>query len=362
MSELDNILGDLLQDNFCTGDNFGCDDTVFDVFNEPVDPADDMRFDALLADDDPILGKDLLKKKDGTILASVPSGDIIATTSWNQISINPAPTAVLPASPTQWNARAPPINPFVFGAALNPSHFGSNKYSRIVPSMVPVSSRHPNVCTQFRSMEAKEEEDKKEKKRLAVRKCREKKRKEMMALESRADSFSEEIRELRKQLKRARTSEGHPVENSAKNLDQVQALIAALKNQGTVQLEAVANKLVDIDCTATTPCSSIEAQGKEAVIEHFKSLDRAFSMSNISASSFTFGSSSESVIRCSWSMDVKQMAAAFGIHSCPSTSKTHTLKGGCRFTFDSGKITDVVLTWDHSQLILQLLGIPSLWK
>ena len=84
-------------------------------------------------------------------------------------------------------------------------------------------------------------------------------------------------------------------------------------------------------------------------------------MANI-PTSFTLGSSNQGVIRCNWPMDVSQIALAFGIYPriwmSPDSSESIPLNGGCRFTFHHGKLVDVVCTWDHSALVLQLLGIP----
>jgi len=295
-------------------------------------------------------------------------------TATAQFNLNQAPTTMLPVTtPIQWTPQVTPTTPFVFGqaasptaatplaggnAALMPATLQANQFAYhrpLQPSLAPAPNK------QFRrlvDLKEREEEDKKEKKRLAVRKCREKKRKEMKELESRAGTFDEEIKELRQQLKRART-EGMPTENPAKNLENVQALMSALRNSDNRALDAVTSKLVAHDCTATTPCSSAEAHGQAAVVKHFMTLSQSFSMANISTS-FTFDSSSQGVIRCNWSMDVSQIAPAFGIHTSPDSSKSIPLNGGCRFTFHHDMLVDVVCTWDHSALVLQLLGIPSL--
>ena len=286
MSELDSFFGDLLQDNFSTGDDFGSDFNTLDSLFSDSD-ASFANFDGLA--NDPILGNAVAKKEkmvpvattvapstSSPVHAKLERPDIAAPlpTATAQFNLNQAPTTMLPVTtPIQWTPQVTPTTPFVFGqaasptaatplaggnAALMPATLQANQFAYhrpLQPSLAPVPNK------QFRrlvDLKEREEEDKKEKKRLAVRKCREKKRKEMKELESRAGTFDEEIKELRQQLKRART-EGMPTENPAKNLENVQALMSALRNSDNRALDAVTSKLVAHDCTATTPCSSAEA-------------------------------------------------------------------------------------------------------
>jgi hypothetical protein len=380
MSHLDSFLGDLLQDNFHTGDDFGSDPSGgFDsLFN---DAEQNFLFDGLA--NDPILGNIAMSKKAEIVTVPVPAQPLAALSPVVQIkfepapelNLNQAPAPVMPVSPTSWIPQQPTA-PFVFGGQNAPpatAPFAAH-HARAMPAPVqpnpflfrqlaPVPPVQPQVDLQkqFRrmvDMKEQDEEDKKEKKRLAVRKCREKKRKELKELESRAGTFDEEITELRRQLKRART-EGRVVENLPKNLANVQALMSAIGQQDAELVSQIANTLVAAECNATTPCSSSEAIGKGAVVEHFKALSSLFDISNFSTS-FAFDSSSQAIIRCKFSTEVRQIAAAFGIHTSPEGGKAIALDGGCRFTFNEGMLVDVSCTWDHSALLLQLLGIPSL--
>jgi hypothetical protein len=351
--DLDSILGTMLQDDMQT-DNFGVNTP--DVFDSLFDndPMTDGAFASFASD--PILGNpappffsmpNLVFERPAAV--HVPPKEIEIKI---EIATNPA-TAIAPGfgsrgatahAPAKHGNKTLQPHPFmhpVRGASLAPN----------LPSLARPKQNPRVVCNA-----ELDEEEKKEKKRLAVRKCREKKRKEMKELEHRAGHFDEEVKTLRQQLKRAR-AEGRVAENSTKNLEQVQALVSALSRQDSECISAIANNLVDDECTATIPCVAVEAQGKAAVLQHFRSLGAAFNIANLSTS-FTFDSDSDNIMRCSWSADLKQLATAFGVH--PNSENTHTLKGACRLKFCDGKVIDVVCIWDHSAFLLQILGIPTL--
>jgi hypothetical protein len=390
MSDLDTEFMNLLQDNFGTGDEYGRNSMDLESLFNNAD-TNFVAFDDLA--NDPILGNLKTEKKALTVVPTPseaapttsvsPACTSISTTATvsppvqlNFGSLSQATSVVTQPVQNKWTGAANPFvlqnaavnstvsKPVAFGKAphLMPGPAPSNFvfHRQLAPNMiVPNQSLLPKQSP-FRCIDLKEkgEEEKKEKKRLAVRKCREKKRKEMKDLETRASTFDEEIRELRQELKRART-EGQPVENSASNLEQVQLLLCALRNQNVAELSAISSTLVSAKCTATTPCSSVEVCGKAAVLEHFKWLASSFSVANFLIQTEDCNAV-DCAIRCKWSLHAKQTAVAFGIHTDPHTAKPIAVEGGCRFTFRGGKIVDIVCTWDHSALVLQLLGIPPL--
>lgn len=403
MADLDTEFINLLQDNFNTGDDYGRDSMDLESYFNDAD-SDFVAFDGLA--NDPILGNLKTEKKKPAPTTVIPTPPVAVTPTTSLLpastAVSPPPSTILSTAtisppvqvnfgslsqatpiPNKWNQQpaAAAANPFVLQTTAanptvtKPAAFGT-KFQHLTPAppapsnfvlhrqlapnmIVPNQSLIPKQ-NQFRTMDIKEkgEEEKKEKKRLAVRKCREKKRKEMKELETRASTFDEEIKELRQELKRART-EGQPVENHVSNLEQVEALLSALRNQNVAELSAISSRLVSSNCTATTPCSLEEARGRAAVLEHFKFLASSFSVANVDIQTEN-GNDVDSAIRCKWSLNAKQTAVAFGIHTDPNTAKHIAVEGGCRFSFRGGKIVDIICTWDHSALVLQLLGIPSL--
>ncbi len=354
------------------------------------DPSDFVTLDDLA--NDPILGHGTVNVSVETVLGNEKSEKkiltpFVALSAASQSTISPPAKSTTPPFvpmslsslllPHRWKQQ-PPTTPFVplVGGAFqtSPAPLAPGIFSPPMPQMIAaappvllrplVPHQHQNLTpkhafTRFHVTTDQEEEQKKEKKRLAVRKCRDKKRKEIKELETRASRFDHEMKQLQHELKRART-EGKLVENPAgeKDLEQVRALLAALCNQDAAELSAISSRLLSVNCTATSPGSSAEACGREAVLAHFKHLASCFSVADVDICTESV-CSEDQVIRCKWSLRVRQIATAFGIIVNAHGAIPMALDGSCRFSFCGGVVVDIICSWNHSALVLHLLGIPS---
>ncbi len=347
------------------------------------DPPDFVTFNDLASDPilgnmnenvETILGKEKLGKK---ILAP-----FVAFSAASQSTISRPAKFTIPCFastnlralnfPNQWKQQ--PATPSVPAFQNSPIALAPAIFSPPIPQItaapVPLRSLAPNpMLVHFTDQNLthkqpqpfaldREEEQKKEKKRLAVRKCRDKKRKEMKELETRASHFDKEVKQLQQELKCARM-EGNLVENSDtdKNPEQVHALLAALCSQNVAELSAISSRLLSVNCTANTPALPAEAYGREAVLAHFKHLASWFSVTDFDICTESV-CSMDNVVRCKWSLRVRQIATAFGIVMGPDSAIPMALDGSCRFSFYEGRVVDIICSWNHSALVLHLLGIP----
>jgi hypothetical protein len=376
------MIKNLFQGTFDSMDHFGREhmdlENVGNLFAD--DPPDFVSFDDLASG--PIVGN--MNENVETTLGDEKSGKkilapLVAFCAASHSTISPESTNCVPMNlrrllfPNQWKQQ--PATPSVPTFQTSPTALAPAIFSPPMPQItaapVPLRSLAPNMMlVHFTDQNLTQKQpqpfarfdwdeyQKKEKKRLAVRKCRDKKRKEIKELETRASHFDMEIKQLQNELKYART-EGNLVENSDtdKNLKQVHALLATLCSQNMAEFSAISSRLLSINCTANTPALSAEACGREAVLAHFKHLASCFSVTDFDICTESV-CSMDTVIRCRWSLCVRQIATAFGIIMGPDGAIPMALDGSCRFSFCEGMVVDIICSWNHSALVLHLLGIP----
>jgi hypothetical protein len=363
---LDDLLTDMMRDNFGTeGEEWmDCDESMINDFSHAEDSFDGGNgFSSVLAQD-PILGNMmhmLDKKKDVDIVTVVKTEEPLP------VATTPTPSgSTSPCTPPAQQQQPLPLQfaPPSQGVATPASGIFCSPFMRLAAASTATTAvvQEPNNAlkrVRLHSGDDKEqmEEDKREKKRQAVRKCREKKRREMKDLEQRAVHFDAEIRELRNQLQLARSAGG---EDSTKNMAELESFMEALRAGDADGITAASSKLLSGDCTAISPSSGQELRGFEAVSGHFNGLAAAFRVSQVSHT-FVVDANNASIIRCNFSLSLSHVAHAFGIHTHPGApSSLLSLAGSCKFTFQQGQVSEINISYDHSQFLLQLLGIPSI--
>jgi hypothetical protein len=332
-NELDDLLTDMMSDNFGTGGDWMTYDE--DMVNNFVKAEEAFNDGAFILAHDPILGNMGMEKKKMNV-------DIVFTTKPEPVDTMMGGSNKIPAETMKKQLGLVACHPLQPRMATTPLLLNT-ELKRSRPAASDTDQK---------------DEDKREKKRQAVRKCREKKRREMKDLEQRAVVFDKEVRELQDQLKRARI-EGI-VEDTNKNKMALVEIMEAIRSCNGPKVAESCHKILGRACTAFSPSAGVELRGSEAICKHFQDLALSFRISNWTYS-FKVDPKNSKIIRCDWSTTVSHVAHAFGVHTHPgASSHLIPLVGSCKFTFNRGNVTEISVSYDHSKLLLELLGIPSI--